>query len=177
VAAEAGTIAPLPVGLVNGTWWRGAAQPPLDPFGVITAMRRLIDDPGLPDSQLLQIAGGPISATHSELTGDFEALVRGRRTTMREAARVTRTDTPVPPATAEPPRKRGPFKVTEIDSPGPRRRPAHLIIDAVPRQISSSDLEEEIRRPIRPEDWDPPYPPARCRSPRRTPKAARPAYA
>jgi len=37
VAAEAGTIAPVPAGLINGTWWRGAAQPPLDPFGVITA--------------------------------------------------------------------------------------------------------------------------------------------
>jgi len=37
VAAEAGTIAAVPAGLINGTWWRGAAQPPLDPFGVIMA--------------------------------------------------------------------------------------------------------------------------------------------
>src|SRR5258706_11995206 len=115
VAAEAGTIAPVPAGLINGTWWRGAAQPPLDPFGVITALRHLIDDPGLPDSQLLHFAGGPISTTGSELTGDFEALTRGRRTTIREAARITRTDDPVPPAAAEPSRKRGPVKVT--DSP------------------------------------------------------------
>jgi len=86
VAAEAGMIAPVPAGLINGTWWRGAAQPPLDPFAVITAVRRLTDDPGLPDSQLLQIVGGPISATNSELIGDFEALAMGRRTTIRESA-------------------------------------------------------------------------------------------
>jgi hypothetical protein len=119
VAAEAGTSAPLPAGLINGTWWRGAAQPPLDPFAVITALRRLIDHPGLPDSQLLQIAGRPISTTHSELTGDFEALAQGRRTTIRESARIRRTHTPVPPAPAEPslPKPAGPFKLT--DSPAP----------------------------------------------------------
>jgi hypothetical protein len=160
VAAEAGMIAPVPARLINGTWWRGAAQPPLDPFAVITAVRRLIDHPGLPDSQLLQIAGRPISATHSELTGDFEALAQGRRITIRESARITRTDTPVPPAAAEPPPKpAGPFTVTDIDSPR-RKRPVHLIIDSVPRQISETDLDEAIRQPIRPENWDPPYPQA-----------------
>ena len=158
VAAEAGTIAPVPAGLINGTWWRGAAQPPLDPFGVITALRHLIDDPGLLDSQLLHFAGGPISTTGSELTGDFETLARGRRTTIREAARITRTDAPVPPAPAEPSGKRGPFKLT--DSPGPRPRPVHLIIDSVPRHICEPDLVEEIAGAIRPEKWDPPYPPA-----------------
>ena len=157
VAAEAGTTAAVPAGLINGTWWRGAAQPPLDPFGVISAIRHLIDDPGLPDGQILQIAGGPISTTRSELTGDFEALARGRRTTIREAARITRTDAPVPPAPAEPPRKRGPFRLAE--SPRPRPRPVHLIIDSVPRHISEPDLTEEITGPIRPENWDPPYPP------------------
>ncbi len=159
VAAEAGTIAAVPAGLINGTWWRGAALPPLDPFGVITAMRHLIDDPGLPDSELLQIAGAPISTTHSELTGDFEALARGQQTTIREAVRITRTDTPVPPAPAGPRRKRGPVKLTGIAGPRPRP-PAHLIIDSVPRQISETDINEEIRKPIRPENWDPPYPPA-----------------
>jgi hypothetical protein len=150
VAAETGTIAAVPAGLINGTWWRGAAQPPLDPFGVITAIRHLIDDPGLPDSQLLQIAGGPISTTRSELTGDFEALAGGRRTTIREAVRITRTDAPVPPAPAELPHKAGPLKLT--GSPGPRPRPVHLIIDSVPRHISEAGLAEEITRAIRPEN-------------------------
>jgi hypothetical protein len=161
MAAEAGTIAPVPTGLINGTWWRGGTQPPLDPVRVITALRHLIDDPQLPDNQLLQITGGPISATGSELTGDFDALARGLRITIREAVRITRTDTPVPPTPAGPPRDPAkPVSHGHLHSQRPRQRPVHLIIDSVPRQISATDLGEQIKRPIRAENWDPPYPPA-----------------
>ncbi len=160
VAAEAGAIAPVPAGLINGTWWRGAAEPPLDPLRVIAALRELTGDPGLPDGQLLQIAGGPVSLTGSELTGDFDAVAAGRRTTIREAARITRTGEAVPPAAAGPPRKRqpaGPFILTA--SAGRPRRPVHLIIDAVPRHVSAGELEEEISGHIRPVGWQPPEPP------------------
>lgn len=160
VAAEAGAIAPVPAGLINGTWWRGAAEPPLDPLRVIAALRALIGDPGLPDGQLLQIAGRPVSLTGSELTGDFDALAAGRRTTIREAARITRTGEAVPPAAAGPPRKRkpaGPFIFT--DGAGRPRRPVHLIIDAVPRHFSAGELDKEISRHIRPVGWQPPEPP------------------
>jgi len=47
LAAEAGAVAPVPAGIINGTWWRGAAQPPLDPLRVIAALRKLIGEPGV----------------------------------------------------------------------------------------------------------------------------------
>lgn len=158
VAAEAGAIAPVPAGLINGTWWRGGAEPPLDPFGVIAALRKLIEDPGLPDGQLLQVTGRPVSLTGSELTGDFDALARGQRTTIREAPRITRTDAAVPPAPAGPrPRPAGPFIAT--DGTGRPPRPVHLIIDAVPRHLSAGELAEEISGHIRPVGWQPSEPP------------------
>jgi len=40
--AEAHRIAPVPVGLVNGTVYRGGTQPPLEPFRVIAALRKLL---------------------------------------------------------------------------------------------------------------------------------------
>ncbi len=158
VAAEAGVIAPVPAGLINGTWWRGGAQPPLDPFRVIAALRKLIEDPGLPDGRLLQVAGRPVSLTDSELTGDFDALAQGRPTTIREAPRITRTDTAVPPAPGEPAgTPAGPSELA--DGTERRRRPVHLIVDAVPRHLSAPDLYDEIRSKILPEGWRPPEPP------------------
>src|SRR5712692_1406996 len=149
LAAEAGAVAPVPAGIINGTWWRGAAQPPLDPLRVIAALRKLIGEPGVPDSQLLQIVGRPVSLTGSELSGDFDALAQGQRVMIRESPRITRTDATVPPAPAEPPRPRtGPV----VPRSGTRRRekPAHLMIDAVPRHLSVPEVYEEIRGQIRP---------------------------
>ncbi len=166
VAAEASAIAPVPAGLINGGWWRGAAQPPLDPFRVITALRHLIDDPGLPDSRVLQIAGEPVSLTGSELTGDLGALAEGQRTTIRERARITSTGAPVPPAPAGPPRKsadRVPWEparsFAQTDGTGRPGMPAHLIIDAVPRHVSITELWTQIQGQVFHEGYVPPWPP------------------
>jgi len=166
LAAEAGEIAPVPTGLINGTWWRGAAQPPLDPLRVIEALRALIGDPGLPDGRLLDLAGLPVSLTGSDLTGDFGVLAQGRRTTIREAARMARTGVAVPPVSAEParrPRAAGPFIFT--DDTGRPPRPVHLIIGAVPRHASIGDLGFELSQHIRAAGWQPPGPPAGLRQP------------
>jgi len=158
VAAEARAMAPVPAGLINGTWWRGAAQPPLDPFRVVAALRELVGDPGLPDDRLLQIAGHPISLTGSELVGDFDALARGERTTIREAPRITRTDAAVPPGTAGPSHQPA-GSPEETNETQRLAQPAHLIIDAVPRHLSAPELWSEISSQIRPEGWQPPGPP------------------
>ena len=158
VAAEAGAVAPVPAGLINGTWWRGAAQPPLDPVRVIAALRQLIDEHGMPNDRLLEIVGGPVSLTGSELTGDFRALARGERTTIREAPRIIRTGAAVPAVAAARPRKpAGPVVLTGGTQWPPE--PAHLIIDAVPCHLSVPEVHEEIRSQIRPEGWQPPEPP------------------
>jgi hypothetical protein len=46
--AEAHRMAPVPVGLINGTTYRGGTRPALDPFAVLAALRRLLEDPGTP---------------------------------------------------------------------------------------------------------------------------------
>jgi hypothetical protein len=158
VAAEAGAIAPVPAGLINGTWWRGGIQPPLDPFKVIAALRELTGNPGLPDGRLLEVTGRPVSLTGSELSGDFDALAAGQRTTIREAPRITRTAEAVPRAPAEPPRKPTGPRAVRIGTGRPMR-PVHLIVDSVPRHLSAPDLYKRIDDQIRPEGWEPPEPP------------------
>ncbi|MGH3155100.1 MAG: hypothetical protein ACRDNF_00780, partial [Streptosporangiaceae bacterium] len=59
--AEAHRMAPVPVGLFNGTTHRGGTRPPLDPFAVLAALRRLLEDPGAPDGELTDVAGVPWS--------------------------------------------------------------------------------------------------------------------
>lgn len=158
VAAEAGVIAPVPAGLINGTWWLGAAQPPLDPFKVIAALRKLIGNPALPDDRLRQMVGRPISLTSSELTGDFDALAQGQRTTIREAPRITQTGAAVPPTPAGPPGEpTGP--AIQASKTGRPAKPIHLIVDAVPRHLSVTGLWEAIDGQIRPEGWQPSEPP------------------
>jgi hypothetical protein len=158
VAAEAGAIAPVPAGLINGAWWRGGAQPPLDPLRAIRALRELIKDPNVGDARLLRIVGRPVSLTDSELTGDFDALAQGQRTTIREAPRISLTGDAVPPAPAEPPREpTGPFVLTT--EPGRPKRPVHIIVDAVPRHLSAPQLSQEINGRIFRDGYQPPDPP------------------
>jgi hypothetical protein len=130
MAAESGQIAPVPVGLVNGTWWRGAIRPSLDPFRLITVLRQLIDDPGLSDDRLLQIVGRPESLTGSELMGDFGALALGKLTTIREAPRITRTDTQL-----------------IIDA-----APSHLSAPRLNEEISGQIYPEDWQPPVPPPD-------------------------
>jgi hypothetical protein len=161
LAAEAGSIGSVPAGLINGTWWRGALRPPLDPFRVIPVLRRLVDDPGFPDNELLQLVGRPVSLTGSELTGDFQALADGRRTTIREAPLITRTAAPVPPAATRARQEESNSAQARAHTAGdmPSRKSAHLIIDAVPRQVNAAELHAEISRRIYPDGWQPTEPP------------------
>lgn len=134
---------------------------------MITVLREVISDPGMPDDRLLQIIAGPISLTGSELTGDFDALFRGERTTIREAARVTRTGVTVRSAPEVPPRQLAGTSTLGNGSGQPGRR-AHLVVDAVPRELAGPELEVEIRERIRLEGWQPPEPPPGSKYPEET---------
>lgn len=72
LAAEAHRLAPVPLGLINGTTYQGGTQPPLKPSAVLAARQRLHRD------------------------GDLAALAKGRRVTLRESGQITITDVPVP---------------------------------------------------------------------------------
>lgn len=141
--AAAGRRPPVPVGLINGTVSRGGTRPPLEPFAVLAALRRLLDDPGVPDRELLRIAGGPWSGTGCTVTGDLAALARGRQVTLRETGRITVTGTPVPPAGPAAPASDGPLRFRSRAGSG-ESFPAHLVIESLPARTFAADVAQRI---------------------------------
>lgn len=162
--AEAHRLAPVPVGIINGTTYRGGMQPPLEPFRLLAALRRLLDDPRVPDSEVLGIVGAPYSTAGCVVTGDLAALMKGRRAVVRETARITITGVPVPAAPAEPPapvRPRAGVTAVACASigPPPLRHPAHLVIESLPARTSNPQAGQAIISRVRPRSWpdsDPP---------------------
>jgi hypothetical protein len=68
LAAERGQVAPVPLGLVEGSLYRDGPVPPFDPRRVVAALRTGSGDAGLPTLP----TGGTVD-------GDLPALLRGRR--------------------------------------------------------------------------------------------------
>jgi hypothetical protein len=144
--AEAHRLAPVPVGLINGTTYRAGTQPSLEPFAVIAALRRLLEDPHISDREVTGIAGGPYSVTGCTVTGDIAALARGRRVALRETGQITVTGVPVPQAPAGPPAPGRGVMVTHGGiGPGPEN-PAHLVIESLPARTLASEVAQEIAR-------------------------------
>ena len=113
--------------MINGTAYRGGTLPPLEPFHVLAALGRLLEDRPVADAELLRIVGPPDPMIGGELTGNLDALIKGRPTAIRQTGRITITGVPVPePDAAVPPDRRG-WTGSEISSRSPR--PAHLIIE------------------------------------------------
>jgi hypothetical protein len=48
----------------------------LEPFAVIAALRRLLEDPHVPDREVTGIVGGPYSVTGCIVTGNIAALAK-----------------------------------------------------------------------------------------------------
>jgi hypothetical protein len=151
--AEAQRLAPVPVGLINGTAYGSGTQPPLEPFRVLAALARLLEDRRVADSEVLRIAGPPYTVTGCDLTGDLDALMGGRRAAIRQTGRITITGVPVPePAadTAVPPDRRGwtGYEVSSRPS-----RPVHLIIESLPARTSPLDACQAIIKQARSHGW------------------------
>lgn len=142
--AEAHRLAPVPAGLINGTTYRGGSRPPLDPFAVLAALRQLLEDPGVPDGELISAVGPPWSGADCDLAGDLTALARGRRVVLRERGKITVTGVPVPqePADAQPASVRGDKYAFAGTSSEPF--PAHLVIESLPPRTVASEVAQEI---------------------------------
>ncbi|WP_295694495.1 hypothetical protein [Lapillicoccus sp.] len=69
LAADRGEVGPVPLGLVDGTWWHGGLQPPYPPLDVLRALRTR-DTSGLV----------PCPVTGGTVAGDLEGLAAGRPT-------------------------------------------------------------------------------------------------
>lgn len=154
--AEAGHLAPVPIGLINGTSYRGGTHPPLEPGRVITALRHLIAHPDIPDHEILDLAGAPNPVTGCTITGDLDDLNAGHTITLRQTGRITRTSRPVPDAVPDPrplppgitrtPPGSQPEAVA-YSSTGPDERhlaPAHLIIETLPPGTRPADICTEL---------------------------------
>jgi hypothetical protein len=89
VAADRGDGPPVPVGLINGSMYRGGRQPPYDPHRMIAAVLRAAQSPGLPDDELAAVAGPPAFPAGCAVAGDLAGLAAGRRTELRLTAAVT----------------------------------------------------------------------------------------
>jgi hypothetical protein len=148
--AEAHRLAPVPVGLINGTSYSGGTQPPLEPFRVLAALGRLAEDRQVADAELLRIVGLPYSVTDCDLTGNMDALRKGRRTAIRQTGRITITGVPVPepvPDGTVPPGRHG-WTASEISS-----RLAHLIIESLPARTSPLAAYEAISKQAESRGW------------------------
>jgi hypothetical protein len=144
--AEAGRMAPVPVGLINGSVYRGGRQPPLEPLAAINALRQLLDNPKMPDTKVLEIAGGPYSVTGCEISGDVAGLLQGRPAEIRETGRITLTGVPVPQRAPQqspgsPGRHIAVGSGGNIDGP---RFQAHVIVESLPAEVTVPEAVEAI---------------------------------
>jgi hypothetical protein len=149
--AEAHRLAPVPVGLINGTTYGGGTQPPLAPFRVLAALARLLENRRAADAEVLRIVGPPDPVTGCELTGNLDALIKGRPAAVRQTGRITITGIPVlGPDAVVPPDRRG-WTGSEISSRPPR--PAHLIIESLPARTSALDADKAITKQAESQGW------------------------
>jgi hypothetical protein len=154
--AEARRLAPVPVGVINGTSYRGGTQPPLEPFRVLAALRRLLDHPRMANADLIRAVGLPYSVTGCDITGDLDALIKGRRTAICETGRITITGVPVAELAADrpvPPGSRG-----RTGWEAPFDRPVHLMIESLPARTLVSDVALAIADRAKARRWHSSHP-------------------
>ena len=89
LAAERGTLAPVPIGLINGNTHREGLRPPFAPDRVIKALRQVIRHPRVSDGELTEIIGAPDFLTGCAVTGDLAAMAAGQATDLVLYASVT----------------------------------------------------------------------------------------
>jgi hypothetical protein len=89
LAAERGTLAPVPIGLISGNTHREGFRPPSAPDRVIEALRQVIRHPRVSDRELTEIIGPPDFLTGCAVTGDLAAMAAGQATDLVLDASIT----------------------------------------------------------------------------------------
>lgn len=159
LAAETRQLAPVPVGLINGTTYRGGTQPPLEPRRVLAALRQLLEDPQARDQEVINIVGPPYSVTGCTVTGDIAALARGRRVILRETGQITITGLLVPEAPEDPPSPAHGIKLTGLGGLADELSfPAHLVIESLPARTIAAEVAQAIARRAASRPWSDTHP-------------------
>lgn len=112
LAAERGDLAPVPVGLINGSAYTDGTRPPFRPERVIGAVRHVMSGPGVSDVELVKAVGMPDFLTGCAVTGDLAALAAGRPAVLRLRAQVSVTADPEVLAAGEPAVPRPPARAS-----------------------------------------------------------------
>lgn len=128
LAAERGELAPVPLGLINGSTHRGGTRPPFRPDATIEALRLAIRRPRVTSAELTAIVGPPAYGNGCIVTGDFAALAAGRPTALRLEAKLT------------------------IDDEG------SVVIGNFPPNANPDRTAQHIANRAEPPDYDPEYP-------------------
>lgn len=89
LAAERGQIAPVPIGLINGSTHREGTRPPFRPEGIVGAIQEVIRRPQVTDEEIAAIIGPPDFLTGCEVLGDMTALAAGWPVILTLRARIT----------------------------------------------------------------------------------------
>lgn len=92
LAAEHRDLAPVPIGLINGSTYRDGTHPPFRPLAVIEAIRHVIHHPKATGQEVISIIGPPDFITGCTVTGDLDALAAGHPTELRLQAKITISD-------------------------------------------------------------------------------------
>jgi Type IIA topoisomerase (DNA gyrase/topo II, topoisomerase IV), A subunit len=83
-------VGPVPIGLVNGSLYRGGQAPPLDPARALQTVGALIEDDLIPDGDLERLIGLPLLPTGGTVQGDLEGLYAGRSSVLLQSCPITR---------------------------------------------------------------------------------------
>ncbi|MDP9416284.1 MAG: hypothetical protein M3P48_00225 [Actinomycetota bacterium] len=90
LASERGELGPVPIGLIDGSLYRGGRVPPLNLAGVLRTLRALLDDPAAADQVLVRLLGAPELPSGGSVRGLPRGLYAGRRTRAQLTSRLVR---------------------------------------------------------------------------------------
>ena len=158
LASEEGEVGPVPIGLVDGSLYRGGQQPPLDPARALGAVSKLLEDDTLLDGDLQRLVGLPSLPTGGRVRGDIEGLYAGRLARLLQSCLITReqlqgrealviTTTPLGVATDQITRS-----LWDSARVGQEAAPVHYLPDQVPPRTTDAavsptdvvDVREEL---------------------------------
>ncbi len=128
LAAERQELAPVPIGLINGSTYREGTRPAFSPQRVIDALRQVIDHPEIGDAELIDLAGPPDYLTGCLVSGNFAALAAGEATELTLRARMTISDE------------------------------GKVVVENIPPNVTIDDVHLSITERRRIREWMPRYP-------------------
>jgi DNA gyrase/topoisomerase IV subunit A len=86
VKTERSGLPPLPIALINGTFYKGGGRPSFEPRQLIAGLAHLVSDDGIQDEELIDAVGPPAFPTGCDVSGDIDGLIAGHSTTLKLTA-------------------------------------------------------------------------------------------